>query len=49
MITIKMRDGKWILQLGDEIWQFENTSDFRTCLDELIIMKDTFGRLKNEP
>jgi hypothetical protein len=46
MITIKMREGKWRILLGDEIWQFENINDFKNCLETLIILKDKFGRIK---
>lgn len=46
MITIKMRKEKWRIILGNEIWQFETISDFKNCLETLIIMKDKFGRIE---
>lgn len=46
MIQLMMLSGKWRIQIGEEIWEFSNKEDFKTTLDQLIELKDTYGRVK---
>jgi len=43
-ITIKMHQKKWQIHIGDEIWQFENTKEFADALEQLLIIKEKYGK-----
>ncbi len=45
MITIKMYENEWQIQIGDEIWQFENLKELRKNLDVILELKEKHGRL----
>lgn len=39
-VTIRMRDGKFCLEVSDEIWTYEEHEDFKNALQFLINEKD---------
>ena len=47
-IVIKMRDNKWIIQLKDEQWLFEDKQYFEKNLRDLIELKEKYGKIKRE-
>ena len=46
MITIKMYEGKWRIEVDNEGWEVTNNDDLMHILTELIRMKNTWGRIK---
>lgn len=48
VIIIKMYQGKWIIQIGDEKWEFKNKEEMMDVLGKLIEFKDKFGRIGYE-
>lgn len=45
MIQIRMWNDKWRLQIGDEVWQFDNKEKMLSVLEVLVEYKDEYGRL----
>ena len=43
-----MFDGKWRMEIVDEIWQFDTIEDLKYIFDNIIDKKDKFGRINNE-
>lgn len=46
MITIKMREGKWLLEITGEVWQFDLRTDLENELKKILESKEYFGRIK---
>ena len=46
MITIKMHQGKFRIEIGDEIWEFKDLKEMQENLNRILIIKDKFGRIK---
>lgn len=48
MIIIQMYREKWQIHIGDEIWQFDTTSEFEKTLLTLTSIKGKYGKIKKE-
>lgn len=49
-ITIKMKDGKYRVNVFEELWEFPDDKEFHRVLNELLECKERYGRnldLKN--
>lgn len=46
MITIKIYDGKWRMEINSEIWEFDTLEQLRTNHNNILEIKDRFGRIK---
>ena len=46
MITIRMYQGKWRLNISDEEWEFEDKIFMEEALKNLLSLKDIYGSLK---
>lgn len=46
MIQIKMRDSVWMLDIRDEIWQFEDEKKLFEILGYLVKFKRMHGQLR---
>lgn len=50
MIKISMFDNQWRIKIGDkdywgEEWSFPDFNSFKIALDQLVMIKEKFGRL----
>ena len=43
MITIKMYNKKWQVHIQNEIWEVSDLTQLRRVIDQLLIMKETYG------
>lgn len=48
MITLKQRNTKWRIQIGDEIWEFKDLKELQHNLNILLEIKNKYGQLKRE-
>jgi hypothetical protein len=46
MITIKMQENKFRLEINKEEWEFKDKFELESVLEKLLNFKDEFGRLK---
>jgi hypothetical protein len=46
MITIKLRNDKWRVGIDGEELEFATIEEFKKVVEDLITLKDKFGRLK---
>ena len=45
-ITIKMYNEKWQVHIENEIWEVPDLTQLRRVIDQLLITKETYGRLE---
>jgi len=48
MIGITQNKGKWRIKITKEIWEFGDKEIFKVKLNELITLKEDFGKIKDE-
>lgn len=46
MITIKMHDGKWRIIITDETWEFDDKIGLMGIINQMVLMKDLYGRVE---
>ena len=50
-IEIVIYNGKWQVKIGKdssrEIWQFETTKEFSEALEQLLIIKEKYGKFQD--
>ena len=48
-MSIKLRqygiDGKWLIEIKDELWEFEDLSKMMCNLSTIVLLKDKYGRI----
>jgi hypothetical protein len=44
MINLKMYNGKWQMHIGDEVWQFNEVKEFILILEQIIGIKEKYGK-----
>lgn len=45
MIKIFMRNEKWRIKIGDEVWEFKDLKELEKILKKLIKFKEDYGKL----
>ena len=47
-IKIKQQQEKWIIQLDEETWQFQNRKEMEAGLKQLLDLKEKKGNIREE-
>ena len=48
MIKITMYEGNWQVHIGDEIWEFPSLIEMKSTLEQILEIKDTYGRINGK-
>jgi hypothetical protein len=49
MIGIKLHNERnWRININEENWEFKDKAELFKCLNELLILKEKYGKLKND-
>lgn len=51
MIQIKLKDGIWRIQIGSqdgEVWEFKTREELFKTLDNLMTLKEIYGKLEEK-
>ena len=46
-ITIKMKQEKWIIEIREEEFEMETFEGMQKVLEDILMMKNKFGKLQN--